>query len=561
VLVYRDEERPVATADELRRLMTPAPPLTRLIDVGEFEAAIADALSPDRDVLNPRLEQVRAATVAAATAWIRPRDRDHLDAALATIDPSTLPSPVVLRVSEGYAFYALYPQTYAAAALLFFDTERPQGVCVIGIRSIGASLSAVVAAALASCACETATLTMRPRGDPFDRRIAMDAGLAARLRECANRGWSFAVVDEGPGLSGSSFASVTTALRGLGIASSRVALFPAWDPEPETLKSHTARQVWTEYRRYVVGPAEIGISPERVFGVAGSAIDFSAGRWRSTLIPDIHQWPAVQPQHERWKTFLPGEQRLLKFVGLGRYGMHASARAERLADAGLAPAPGCLQDGFLDLPFLAGIPIARIADTSDAAVIGDYIGRIASVFPERKRVGTSALRNVIVHNLRGMVPDIEDFELPTDVSAAAIDGRMLPQEWLRTDRGLVKVDALDHCRDHFFPGWQSPAWDLAGAAIEMDMNATETAAMIDAFERASGDRDAARVLDFYRLAYSAFRFGYARMAVPTLDGTLDSQRFDRLARRYSQCALNAAACLTASSKSPRKQIARSSMKT
>ena len=85
-------------AAALRNLSAPASPLTRLIEIGEFEAAVADALCPDT-----------------------------VNAALSALDSSTLPSPVVLRVSEGYAYYALCPQTYAAAALLFFDTDRPGG--------------------------------------------------------------------------------------------------------------------------------------------------------------------------------------------------------------------------------------------------------------------------------------------------------------------------------------------------------------------------------------------------------------------------------------------------
>ena len=561
VLVYRDEGRHADTREEFRRLFLPAAPLTRLIDMGEFESAVADALCPDRDVCDPRLDRLRAATVATARAWLHPAGREQVDAALAALDPSVLPPRIVLRVSEGYAYYALYPQTYAAAALLFFDTQRPSGVCVIGIRSIGASLSAVVTAALASCHCATVALTLRPRGHPFDRRVTLDTALAERIRQCADRGWSFAVVDEGPGISGSSFASITTALRGLGVPASRVALFPSWDPEPETLRSLTARRVWTEYRRYVVGPAELGITPEGTFAAGESGVDFSAGRWRSSLIADVKRWPAVQPQHERWKTLLPAEKRILKFVGLGRYGEEAKTRAEHLAAAALAPPPGHLRDGFLDLPFLSGTPISRVEDISEASAIGHYIGRVAVVFNRRERISAQPLQEMIRHNLRDVVVDLDRLEFPSEVSAAAIDGRMLPHEWIRTTAGLAKVDALDHCRDHFFPGCQSPAWDLAATAIEMDLSAGETAAMFDAFERAGGERAQSRLFDFYCLSYAAFRFGYAQMAVESLSGSDDAKRFALLARRYSQCALNAAACLTASSKSPRKQIARSSMKT
>jgi hypothetical protein len=138
---------------------------------------------------------------------------------------------------------------------------------------------------------------------------------------------------------------------------------------------------------------------------------------------------------------------------------------------------------------------------------------------------------------------------------------MLPHEWIRTPRGLAKVDALDHHAGHFLPGPQSPAWDLAGAAIEMGMNEPQSEAMLRAFERESGDRSLRASLPFHELAYAAFRFGYATLSSQTLAGTDDGVRFARAAEFYSQCALKAVACFTASAKSPRKQIARSSMNT
>ena len=69
------------------------------------------------------------------------------------------------------------------------------------------------------------------------------------------------------------------------------------------------------------------------------------------------------------------------------------------------------------------------------------------------------------------------------------------------------------------------------------------------------------VLPFYRIAYLAFRVGYATLAAQTLTGTDDGRRFEPAAQYYSQCALNATACFNASAKSPMKQTTRSSMKT
>ena len=192
--------------------------------------------------------------------------------------------------------------------------------------------------------------------------------------------------------------------------------------------------------------------------------------------------------------------------------------------------------------------------------IGRYIGRIAASFPTGDIVDPQQLNEMVDTNLRGMAraPQLEE---RVEIPAVALDGRMLPHEWIRTTTGLVKVDALDHHGDHFWPGPQSPAWDLAGAITELRMDRGHRAAMLDAFERACGGRMTLAWLPFYLVAYAAFRFGYATLAAQTLRGTADAARFNAAAQFYSQCALNATACLTASPKSPLKQIARSSMNT
>ncbi|MFL6733735.1 MAG: hypothetical protein ACJ8EY_03460, partial [Sphingomicrobium sp.] len=55
------------------------------------------------------------------------------------------PEEVTVKVAEGYAFYAVYPEAFAEAAGRLELVAPPR---VIGIRSIGSSLAAIVAAAL-----------------------------------------------------------------------------------------------------------------------------------------------------------------------------------------------------------------------------------------------------------------------------------------------------------------------------------------------------------------------------------------------------------------------------
>jgi hypothetical protein len=180
-------------------------------------------------------------------------------------------------------------------------------------------------------------------------------------------------------------------------------------------------------------------------------------------------------------------------------------------------------------------------DARVAAEIGRYIGTIAREFPADAPADTAAVAHMIDTNVRELLDASSAAHVldtiaavPPDLPAAFIDGRMLAHEWIRSDDGLVKVDALDHHRDHFFPGAQSAAWDLAGAVVEMEIDSDGTAAMVAEYERASGDRRAASALPFYRTAYAAFRAGYAAVAASTLAGTRDGDRFRRACERYTR---------------------------
>ena len=575
VLVYRDGGRRVDCARELARLRsgaaaTPASAdarLALLIEVAEFEAGVADALAPEADSVEPVCEVLREITVHAAHAWLDALEGERADRTaamgtserLALLRELPLPRTIELRVSEGYAYYALYPDTYVASARRFADATGVRRAHVIGIRSIGTSLSAVVAAALQRGGCDAATTTVRPRGHPFDRELRIGGDLAARLRRDATLGAHFLIVDEGPGISGSSFAAVVCWLRAAGVAPERIVLFPSWDPDPAALRSRTAQRIWREHSRYC-GGSGASSTPTRAFGIDAPSADFSAGRWRQSLAGEPEHWPAAHPQHERWKVFVPSEQRLIRFAGLGHYGTAIETRARTLAGLGIGAQPGALRSGFLDLPFVDGSALVRCESRDDARTIGTYIGRVAAAFPTGAVVDVEGLNDMIQTNLQGIVT-IPRLEAAAEVQVAALDGRMLAHEWIRTGNGLVKVDALDHHADHFFPGPQSPAWDLAGAEIELRMDGAQAGEMIGAFAQVAAGADARRWLPFYRVAYAAFRFGYTTLAATTLKGTGDEARFTRAAAYYSQCALKAAACLTASAKSPLKQMARSSMKT
>jgi hypothetical protein len=383
---------------------------------------------------------------------------------------------------------------YARSARRFREECRPERCCVIGIRSIGTSLATVVAGEL-----RADSATVRPRGHPFDRYVRLGPKLSERLRR---HDW-FVVVDEGPGISGSSFAATARALNELGIPDERIVFFPSWDADGSSLRSEEARERWPRHRRYVTG------FEETVLPQLGDVRDLSGGKWREIS----NASPAVQPQHERRK-YLRGDT-LLKFSGLGRIGCRKLPRARLLADAGYSPQPLGLENGFLCTRWEPGTPVSN-ASPQLIARMRDYIDFVGSKFAVEGRIPFDALQRMIEVNT-GRAPSVER-SIIEDATLVAVDGRMLPHEWIATAGGFLKTDALDHHDDHFFPGCQDIAWDMAGAEVEFGLPA--------------GVFGKNPRLPFYRIAYCAWRLGYARLAEQALGDEPDGVRFRQLAERY-----------------------------
>lgn len=533
MLIYRADSELAATAQRVCAIRAklrdglgaPGQATGLLIDLGVLEAGVVDAISPDFDTLNTITDALREASLLSGHLFHGGCDQPaaaRLSTSIERLDSLPLPPAIRVGVPEGYAYYGLYLETYREAARRFYEDAQPERAVVLGIRSIGTSLSAVVAAGLERLGVSISSATVRPRGHPFDRKLRLSDEFSRWLR--ARRNSHFAVVDEGPGLSGSSFAAVAGALSAYGIPDARIVLFPSWEPDGSGFISEAARDRWRKHRKYVVDFKEV--LP------FGDLPDLSAGNWRKLVYRDEGDWPAVQPQHERRK-FLAGG-RLLKFAGLASYGAPVLARAEALFDAGFTPRPAGLQRGFLETEFVDGRPLAaadvnlRFLDTA-----ARYVAHLARRFPSARPVPFTELLDMIETNI-GVPPDkLEPFRNPVcDSRTTAIDGRMLPHEWLLTREGYLKTDALDHHNDHFFPGCQDAAWDLAGTCVEFDLDTQQQDYLVGQFESASGDRALSARLPFYMLAYLAYRIGYVTLAQRALAASPDAMRFAALERTY-----------------------------
>jgi hypothetical protein len=518
-----------------------------LIDLGVLETAITDGVCADADALHPMLPPWRDASVAAGhilwhvrrgntagrRAWAK-----RAEQAIDRLTASALPEQVDTRVPEGYAHYGVDPAGYADAAIELYRQLRPARATCLGIRSIGTSLSAIVVAALEELGCSVLTLTVRPHGHPFDRRPSLRPDIESLLR--SRVGDLFLIVDEGPGLSGSSLAGSAVALSGLGARDDQIVLLPSWRTDGAHLHSAEARSRWRRHRQF---PAEVS----QAWGhAAGAKVrDLSAGRWRQLTYHRTGEYPAVHPQHERRKYLVErsagdDRRRLLRFVGLGRYGDGKLDRARDLAEAGFGPRPLGLAGGFLALEFLPGAPVRAEPLQADLLdVMARYLAHLRVTCPWREGPA-DGLEEVLRTNVAEGLGDhgLAALErrlgaISTDQQApTALDARMLPHEWIRLDGGYRKADGLDHHDDHFHPGPQDIAWDVAGTCIEFGMGAEAREAFITRYRHASGDRDIAGRLPYQALSYLACRLGYAALAAQSLAGSRDGERFQAQSNRY-----------------------------
>ncbi len=562
MIVYREESRPLLTLDAIASIRCKCGTLATgnndhelsrdlLIEFGQWECGIADALSPSCDLSDSRLAELRKFSVALGQVFARswrgqPRsDRliRRLTAMLDGILSFSFPDAVRVTELEGYAYYGLFPEVFVAAAERFFREARPHHSVCIGIRSIGTSLSAAVAGAIAESGGSVESLTVRPRGHPFDRQLQVSDAIRSRWRE--NRHFHYAIVDEGPGLSGSSFGSVAEALSDAGIPDSRIVFFPSWNPDSASFVSRSAAERWNHHRS-VVGEFEEELVHsgwmQRAFG-RGHWRDVSAGKWREVLYTEPSEFPAVQPQHERRKFIrLDHPQLIAKFVGFGARGQACAERARILSGAGFTTNPHELTNGFLLSSFVTGNP--AVSGTRSRELVcrmAHYLAHVRSELPASAPVPWDELLRMVLYNIgetlgQDWAARAERIVLlrhvVEDGATYRLDGRMLPHEWIQTATGFLKTDVLDHHHDHFFPGPQDVAWDVAGTAIEFAFDNAETEGFVDLYAGLAGDMEIRHRLPFYRVAYTAFRLAYSRLAENSLSGP-DGDRFGCLALRYS----------------------------
>jgi hypothetical protein len=214
---------------------------------------------------------------------------------------------------------------------------------------------------------------------------------------------------------------------------------------------------------------------------------------------------------------------LFKSVGWGWLAYHAYFAGERLKD--YVPQLIGLREGLLVTewvgPFDAALPAA--SDEEIKAVVPNYIAQRAKTLrvPEDpwmspagyRAAGWDRLLRSLRHPLGSVCARFAAPLLKKELRAYAtpfptlVDGRIGRENWIATSSHAVKSDFEHH---NFGGGEQDfvdPAFDLAGATLEMNLSPTEEDRMIQAYVNDTGDEGVRARLPLYKL-----HVGHAAMA-------------------------------------------------
>ena len=482
-----------------------------LLHAGELECGLEDAG-------DSRALEIAALTNACArklVSWsLSPQPE------LMTTLPLRLEGEVTVSTPEGFAYYALHPRQYAEVVNRLGQVSD---AVVIGIRSIGTTLSAMTAAALRRKGTAVERFTVRPIGHPFDRSVEWTQAQLHIIRAARQRHALFVIVDEGPGLSGSSFLSVAEALGAQRVPLSQIVLVPSHAPQLPSLRAKDAAARW---KRFTTVNLPEGRYP------SGKWI--GGGKWRELFGGKVREWPGAWTAMERAK-FL-SEDVSWKFEGHGGYGTRARAIGRALGDAGFSPKVVDDQYGYVGYEYVRG----RTASRAD--LNAERLRTLASYCAFRAQEFSCEVAAAQRHDLASMVRVNYQREFGARLPLALLklpvakptvcDAKMSPHEWLIADDGrFLKLDATNHGDDHFFPGPCDIAWDLAGAIVEWGMDAAAREVFLREYT-AHTHEDASLRIRNYLLAYCVFRMAWSNMAAAGMRGTPDEPRLRRDALRY-----------------------------
>jgi hypothetical protein len=307
--------------------------------------------------------------------------------------------------------------------------------------------------------------TVRTEGHPFSRSVRLPEWIQHRAA-------AYLVVDEGPGMSGSSFLAVSAELQKRGVGRERIHFFPSHDGLPGSAASPQALAEWKQFALWVE--------------------------------------PAVEPpSNPEWNWTYIGPAAPLPFDCSGRGEYFARRNAERSCGV-----PVMARNGWwMGFRKVSGEPasvgsatLARhIAATADAPLQIKYELETEQRLREMLIVNVEKhFRNVaLTDTLRSWL----DRLTIEQGHASSGDGHLEPENWIRDASGrLWKLKTTGSGLSHFvayrLPVW----WDVAQAMLEWNFGDEILPEL-----KMAGLECEPQTLAFFKLANAAFELGKSVM--------------------------------------------------
>jgi hypothetical protein len=492
-----------------------------LVRAGEIESALADAGAAESATAVALTDALAAALLGAPAGA-----RAHSLALARSLGGA---GPLRLVPPESFSYHGLHPRDVVArVGAPPLDCLRC--AAVIGVRSAGSTLGAVLCAAVRMRGGSATRRTVRPVADPFADVTKLDSQDLRWIRRQLERGADFVVVDEEPAL-GSSVASVTDALVATGVPRERI--FVVCTHAPHAWQRHVA----DARRRRDLHVAVVG--PRR--GSPRGFVSLPAGGWRRRFLRPEAPWPACWPWMERAKALSDDGSILIKFEGLGRYGAEAAARAQTVADAGFGPRARWLGGGLVayEVHPTARSACASMLGPSDVDRAADYCAWRSLILRHEGPLDPRPLHAMLRINA-AVTLGVDARVVPDVVRPVIADGHMMPHEWIVVaGRPLMKTDAVSHGDDPLFPGPTDAAWDVAGTIVEWRLPVGAIERLVDRYVRRSGDRGLRSRLPAWLLAYALHGLARTELAAAGCDDSIERARLEREAdarRRWLRVA-------------------------
>jgi hydroxymethylpyrimidine pyrophosphatase-like HAD family hydrolase/orotate phosphoribosyltransferase len=485
----------------------------------------------------------------AGIAWA------ELRAGLETLMSVTLPASVLgeqMRLPEAFRCQDLTHHDVITLARRLARTlpDRESPLVIVGVRTAGAYFAPLIRALLrAEGWTRVSRITVRPKLGPSRWE-------ARQLRRLGQDRARVVVVDDYPN-TGTTVRLMLDLLARQGVPSDRITVAvprhparPAWTVPEGATQLAGVRLVTLEpadlYKARLLEPRAIEPLIREYAGGQGEVRLEESGQVKTINAALLRQFGDGFQVRLKRVFEIRGDvahestprRVFVKSVGWGWLGYHAYVMGARLA--GSAPRLIGLRNGLLLTEWLDDATACQTGDASDNLVraIAHYTAcRVQQLpLPKDPCFDTPEYRwagwDEMISILRGVYgPYVGRLKAPAlrrrlrrflSPVPTAVDGRMRPEDWIRTPAGIVKTDF----EQHSFGGAEldvvDPAYDLAGAICEFGLPEPAAERLVELYARESSDRTVTARLLLYEILY-----GVVMMRRATCDAAFES-RPDRL---------------------------------